>query len=104
ESKGFAKILTETKSRCFHSMRDSSISSQIVYFLKKLNDCGASSIALLWLELERDRSCSEHESIPSWIPMQNLEGLRVDGSLQKFWAPERIEQVDQQVDQLMESK
>ncbi|KAH9288755.1 hypothetical protein KI387_032872 [Taxus chinensis] len=100
ESKGFAKILTETKSRCFHSMRDSSISSQIVYFLGNLNDCGASSIALLWLELEFDESCSELESIPSWIPMQNLQGLRGNGSLQKLWAPQRI----QQVDQLMERK
>ncbi|KAH9288753.1 hypothetical protein KI387_032870 [Taxus chinensis] len=104
ESKGFAKILTETKSRCFHSMRDSSISSQIVYFLGNLNDCGVSSIALLWLELELDQPWSKLKSIPSWIPLQNLQGLRVNGSLQNLWAPERIQQVDQQVDQLIERK
>ncbi|KAH9299117.1 hypothetical protein KI387_030799, partial [Taxus chinensis] len=98
ESKGFAKILAETKSRCLHSMRDSSISSRIVYFLGNLNDHGGSSTVLLWLELvENPIDFVTHlESIPSWIPMQNLLGLRVYGSLKKLWEPERIQQVNQQ--------
>ncbi|KAH9288565.1 hypothetical protein KI387_032682 [Taxus chinensis] len=84
ESKGFQTILTETNGRCFHSIFDPSMNCKITYFVEKSNNSADTSTVLLWLEL--DLKGNELKSIPSWIPLQNLQYLRiVDGCLKKLW-------------------
>ncbi|KAH9294115.1 hypothetical protein KI387_040682 [Taxus chinensis] len=84
ESKGFQNILTETNGRCFHSIFDPSMSCKITYFVEKSNNSADTSTVLLWLEL--DLKGNKLKSIPSWIPLQNLQYLRiVDGRLKKLW-------------------
>ncbi|XP_057846568.2 disease resistance protein Roq1 [Cryptomeria japonica] len=80
---GFQKILIETSGkqlRCFNSTCDWSI--RITYFLG--NSRGYSETVLLWLELDlRDSFLT---SIPPWIPLQNLQGLKVsNGGLKRLW-------------------
>ncbi|KAH9288682.1 hypothetical protein KI387_032799, partial [Taxus chinensis] len=88
ESWGFRKILAETDHRCFHSIEDMSISSRITYFIGITNDTANASSVLLWLELDIDAgSQSKLKGIPSWIPVEKLQGLRVDGPLQGLWNP-----------------
>ncbi|KAH9288615.1 hypothetical protein KI387_032732 [Taxus chinensis] len=84
ESKGFQNILTETNGRCFHSIFDPSMNCKITYFVEKSNNSADTSTVLLWLEL--DLKGNKLKSIPSWIPLQNLQYLRiVDGRLKKLW-------------------
>ncbi|KAH9288620.1 hypothetical protein KI387_032737, partial [Taxus chinensis] len=84
ESKGFQNILTETNGRCFHSIFDPSMNCKITYFVEKSNNSADTSTVLLWLEV--DLKGNKLKSIPSWIPLQNLQYLRiVDGRLKKLW-------------------
>ncbi|KAH9288683.1 hypothetical protein KI387_032800, partial [Taxus chinensis] len=90
ESMGFRKILAETNGRCFHSIKDMSISSKITYFIGNTNDCATANTSpvLLWLELDIELGVqSKLTGIPSWIPAEKLQGLRVDGPLQELWNP-----------------
>ncbi|KAH9288821.1 hypothetical protein KI387_032938, partial [Taxus chinensis] len=85
ELKGFQNILAQTKDRCFHSIFDESLSSRITYFVGQSDDSGKASACLLWLQLELD-SCTRYPSIPSWIPLQNLQFLRICyGRLERLW-------------------
>ncbi|XP_057846636.1 disease resistance protein Roq1 isoform X2 [Cryptomeria japonica] len=81
ESKGFESILAQTKGRCFNSIFDRSMNSQITFFLGESDDCAEKSAILLWLQLDVDHK--ERKCIPSWIPLQNLETLRISGGLLK---------------------
>ncbi|GLJ38870.1 hypothetical protein SUGI_0792360 [Cryptomeria japonica] len=67
----------EQRHRCFNSINDESISDKsITYFIGNLEK----STNLQWLELNGS------ESIPSWIPLEKLEGLRIRGRLpRKLW-------------------
>ncbi|KAH9330195.1 hypothetical protein KI387_002303, partial [Taxus chinensis] len=95
--KGFQSILAETNGRCFHSIFDRSIGSYITYFLGNSDDRGQSSTSLLWLEL--DLYLVELANIPSWIPLQNLECLKIrHGHLEQLWqsysqAPLRLKEL-----------
>ncbi|KAH9289162.1 hypothetical protein KI387_033279, partial [Taxus chinensis] len=80
ESKGFEKIVAERDgTRCFHSFRDSTLGCKITFFKGNTHD-------LLWLELELDPQ-SKFTKIPSWIPLQKLQGLYVHGPLEGLWNP-----------------
>ncbi|GLJ33403.1 hypothetical protein SUGI_0672260 [Cryptomeria japonica] len=81
ESNGFENILRETSSRCLNSFFDTSINSEVTYFLGNLDQTRPS---LLWLELELD-GC-EQSSLPSWIPLQHLRSLRIfSARLNELW-------------------
>ncbi|XP_059067344.1 disease resistance protein Roq1 isoform X2 [Cryptomeria japonica] len=73
EEKGFEHILAETKARCFNSFWDSSLESNINYFVGSLNDY--SETELLWLEINRHGGALEQ--FPSWIPLRRLQYLFV---------------------------
>ncbi|GLJ33372.1 hypothetical protein SUGI_0671350 [Cryptomeria japonica] len=84
ERKGFQNILSQTKGRCFHSIYDRSVGSQITYFMGESEERGETSSSLLWLQL--DLNCRELSSIPPWIPLQNLQCLRIShGYLKRLW-------------------
>ncbi|GLJ06480.1 hypothetical protein SUGI_0040170 [Cryptomeria japonica] len=51
ESRGFRKILTKTNIRCFHSIFDKSMNSQVTFFFGQTVICGETSASLLWLEI-----------------------------------------------------
>ncbi|GLJ43802.1 hypothetical protein SUGI_0911870 [Cryptomeria japonica] len=105
KSLGFQNILAETKGRCFHSILDKSIGCQITYFLGEPED--GSDASLLWLQLEylSYLECLTFpefhmkSSIPSWIPLQKLQCLRIsNGRFQKLWqsdmqAPSHLEEL-----------
>ncbi|KAH9289011.1 hypothetical protein KI387_033128, partial [Taxus chinensis] len=80
EAKGFQNIIKESNIRCLHTMlNDSRLSpyySRITFFLGNTYDGDQTSTALLWLELDlQDKVLIT--SMPSWIPLQNLQGLRI---------------------------
>ncbi|XP_059065187.1 disease resistance protein Roq1 isoform X2 [Cryptomeria japonica] len=84
ESKGFKNILTKPDFRCLHSFMDQSMNCHIKYFLGESDNTLEPSTALLWLEL----SHSQHAitNIPAWIPLQNLQSLKIkDRSLEGLW-------------------
>ncbi|GLJ33336.1 hypothetical protein SUGI_0670680, partial [Cryptomeria japonica] len=84
ESKGFRKILEQTKGRCFHSIVDKSTGCKITYFLGEPED-GSDTTYLLWLQLEYLNRAIK-SSILSWIPLQHLQCLRIkNGCFQKLW-------------------
>ncbi|GLJ05877.1 hypothetical protein SUGI_0027090 [Cryptomeria japonica] len=87
EKKGFKNILTETKDkkiRCFNSIFDLSMKCQITYFLGNSDDRDLALTDLLWIELQVNGL--EWTSIPSWIPLENLQCLRIiGGHLQRLW-------------------
>ncbi|XP_059068378.1 disease resistance protein Roq1-like [Cryptomeria japonica] len=87
ESEGYEKILATAKGhsfRCLNSIFEMSIRSQITYFLGNRDDYSNTSVALLWFEL--DLSWHWHKSIPSWIPLQNLQCLKIKrGHLKRLW-------------------
>ncbi|GLJ33335.1 hypothetical protein SUGI_0670650 [Cryptomeria japonica] len=90
ELKGFQNILTQTKSRCFHSIVDKSMGCGITYFLGEPEN--GSDASLLWLQLEYlsccplDLNSDINSSIPSWIPLQNLQCLRIsNGCFKRLW-------------------
>ncbi|GLJ33613.1 hypothetical protein SUGI_0675770 [Cryptomeria japonica] len=87
ELKGFRNILWEINHhsfRCFHSFFDSSVGGRITFFLGNSDYCPDTSTVLLSLELYlREQQLI---SIPSWIPSQNLQRLRiVFGCLKRLW-------------------
>ncbi|KAH9290030.1 hypothetical protein KI387_034147, partial [Taxus chinensis] len=84
ESKGFQKTLALINARCFHSMRDRLMDAQITFFIGNSDYCSQASSSLLWLELMLNGN--EHTCIPSWVPLQNLQGLKVSyGWLKRLW-------------------
>ncbi|XP_057871803.2 disease resistance protein Roq1 [Cryptomeria japonica] len=84
ELKQFKNILTETTGRCLLSIFDWSFGAQITCFLGNMDNSTEAPIALIWLQL--DLTWSVQTSIPSWIPLQNLQCLRiVDGRLKRLW-------------------
>ncbi|XP_059065049.1 disease resistance protein Roq1 isoform X2 [Cryptomeria japonica] len=70
-AKGFKEILAETKGRCFHSFYDSSLQIEITYFTAETD--------LLWLETRGSLLFEKLKSIPSWIPLQKLQCLSIEG-------------------------
>ncbi|GLJ46369.1 hypothetical protein SUGI_0977370 [Cryptomeria japonica] len=80
EEKGFEHILAETKARCFNSFWDSSLESNINYFVGSLNDYGETE--LLWLEINKDGGALKQ--IPSWIPLRKLHYLFVS-EMDEIW-------------------
>ncbi|KAH9320249.1 hypothetical protein KI387_022018, partial [Taxus chinensis] len=92
EFMGFQNILSQTKGRSFYSIFDESMNSRITYFVGASGDSPETSTALLWLQLDYlDRphlplDASIHPSIPSWIPLQNLQCLRINnGYFKRLW-------------------
>ncbi|GLJ33351.1 hypothetical protein SUGI_0670920 [Cryptomeria japonica] len=84
ESMGFKTILGKTNIRCFHSIFDESMGSQVTFFLGQPDTCLETSASLLWLQLEGNSG--EQPCIPSWIPVQNLQGLKIkSGQLKTLW-------------------
>ncbi|GLJ33402.1 hypothetical protein SUGI_0671950 [Cryptomeria japonica] len=90
ELKGFHNILAQTKGRCFHSISDESMECQIIYFIREFED--SSDTPLLWLQLQYPNwpqdplNSAIKTSIPSWIPLQNLLYLRINGGcFQRLW-------------------
>ncbi|XP_059063265.1 disease resistance protein Roq1 isoform X2 [Cryptomeria japonica] len=82
EEKGFKQILAETKGRCFHSFKDSSLKRRkIVYFIGNSND--SAKFDLLWLEIHD--VADKLKDIPSWIPLQKLQYLYV-GRVEEIWS------------------
>ncbi|KAH9293941.1 hypothetical protein KI387_040864 [Taxus chinensis] len=80
-SKTFQNILMETNGRCYNSISDL---FQITYFLGNSDDFAQTSSALLWLEISMVKE--KHLSIPSWIPLQNLQCLRINGGCwERLW-------------------
>ncbi|XP_059064143.1 uncharacterized protein LOC131056284 [Cryptomeria japonica] len=94
---GFKNVLTKTNMRCFHSIFDNSIGSQVTFFLGQSDNCVETSASLLWLKLEGNST--EQSSIPSWIPLQNLHHLEIhSGQLKTLWennieAPSRLKEL-----------
>ncbi|GLJ33364.1 hypothetical protein SUGI_0671230 [Cryptomeria japonica] len=75
ESKGFKNILTIPDIRCFLSIFDKSMGSKVTFFLGQENNRFETSGSLLWLQLEGNST--EQPSMPPWIPLQNLQCLRI---------------------------
>ncbi|KAH9289012.1 hypothetical protein KI387_033129 [Taxus chinensis] len=69
---------------CFHTVLESSVGGRTTYFLGNSNCCAETSTALLSLELYLREE--QLISIPPWIPLQNLQRLRiVFGYLKRLW-------------------
>ncbi|GLJ05883.1 hypothetical protein SUGI_0027160 [Cryptomeria japonica] len=87
EEKGLKNVLTESKdkkTRCFNSVFDLSLDCRITYFLGNSDDRDLTLTDLLWIELRLNRH--EWTNIPSWIPLENLQCLRIiGGHLQRLW-------------------
>ncbi|GLJ45673.1 hypothetical protein SUGI_0961330 [Cryptomeria japonica] len=83
----FKKVLAATRGRsfrCLNSFFDNSIGSQITYFLGNRDDRVETSAALLCLEL--DMKWNSYRRIPYWIPLQNLQYLKIKrGCLTRLW-------------------
>ncbi|GLJ14045.1 hypothetical protein SUGI_0224630 [Cryptomeria japonica] len=104
EEKGFESILAGMSGhsfRCLNSIFDQYTTLQFRYFLGNVNDC-EDSTSLLWLEIDSSMlekqdeheniegefmsSMSSSHTIPSWIPLQNLQYLKIyQGSFQRLW-------------------
>ncbi|XP_059065420.1 disease resistance protein Roq1 [Cryptomeria japonica] len=84
EQVGLKTILTKTNIRCFQSIFDESMGSQVTFFLAQSNTCFETSASLLWLQLEGNST--ELSSIPSWIPLRKLQCLKIKGGrLKTLW-------------------
>ncbi|XP_059063766.1 disease resistance protein Roq1-like isoform X2 [Cryptomeria japonica] len=84
EPKGFENILIQTKRRCFHSFFDESLKSRITFLLGELDDSAAISTPLLLLQLDVEGYLSD--SIPSWIPLQNMQCCTINGGhFNRLW-------------------
>ncbi|XP_059063269.1 disease resistance protein Roq1-like [Cryptomeria japonica] len=81
EAKGLKQILAETKGRCFHSFKDSSLKSTITFFIMNSNDSAETD--LLWLEILNESSSLKE--IPSWIPLRKLQCLSVY-RMEELWS------------------
>ncbi|GLJ07135.1 hypothetical protein SUGI_0059480 [Cryptomeria japonica] len=105
ESNGLKTIFSQTKGRCFHSIFDKSLNAEVQFFLRESDDREEMSSSLLWLHLcypyvycrpyssnSSRLSCQDHlnfsvqPQIPSWIPLQNVQCLRVgNGYFKRLW-------------------
>ncbi|XP_059076036.1 disease resistance protein RUN1-like [Cryptomeria japonica] len=74
ETKSFSDILKEADGRCYRSF-NSIRNKSITYFVENSRTNSGTSPTLRWLQL------NGKDSIPSWVPLQDLEGLRVRGRL-----------------------
>ncbi|XP_059071953.1 disease resistance protein Roq1-like [Cryptomeria japonica] len=84
ESMGFKLILAKTNIRCYHSIFDKSLGSQVTFFVGQPRTWLETSASLLWLQLEGNSG--EQPCIPSWIPLQNLQRLTIKGGqLKTLW-------------------
>ncbi|GLJ33699.1 hypothetical protein SUGI_0677400 [Cryptomeria japonica] len=84
DSKDFETILANTNFRCFYSIFQKSLGSEVTFFLSPPNNCFEKSASLLWLQL--NRNSTEQPSIPPWIPLQNLQYLKIKhGHFRKLW-------------------
>ncbi|XP_059063905.1 uncharacterized protein LOC131856308 [Cryptomeria japonica] len=81
EAVGFKQIIEERKCRCFHSFLDSSLETDITYFIGSTND--SAETELLWLEFGDEEGILN--SIPSWIPLQKLRYLAVS-NVEELWS------------------
>ncbi|XP_057817716.1 disease resistance protein Roq1-like [Cryptomeria japonica] len=81
EAKGFKQILEQTKCRCFHSFKDSTLETEISYLIGSSDD--SSETELLWLELGNKEGILK--SIPTWIPLQKLRYLSVS-NIEELWS------------------
>ncbi|GLJ34569.1 hypothetical protein SUGI_0695320 [Cryptomeria japonica] len=113
ESKGFEDIFAQTKGRCFHSIFDKSLNFEVQFFLGESDDNAEMSSCLLWLHLlypyysnlnhlryPHQLSFSVQPKIPSWIPLQNMQCLRIsNGCFKRLWeqdeeAPTEMKQLE----------
>ncbi|XP_057813971.2 uncharacterized protein LOC131027886 [Cryptomeria japonica] len=102
ESMGFENILAQTTGRCFHSFFDKSLNFEIKFFLGESDDDIEPSTSLLLLHIWYPYAyCGLHPSnlwrqhqlnfgvqprIPSWIPLENLQCIRIsNGYLKYLW-------------------
>ncbi|XP_057846334.2 disease resistance protein Roq1-like [Cryptomeria japonica] len=86
ESMGLKNILTKTNVRCFHSFFDKSLNLQVTFLLGQSNICGETSASLLWLQLMDTFIAEPLKSIPSWIPHQSLQYLKIiHGPFETLW-------------------
>ncbi|KAH9288926.1 hypothetical protein KI387_033043 [Taxus chinensis] len=84
ELEGFQAILSKSNWRCFGSVKDRSMDAKITYFIGNSDDWDHAFTSLLWLELYFIDH--KHTSIPSWIPLQNLQHLTIaQGHLERLW-------------------
>ncbi|GLJ57083.1 hypothetical protein SUGI_1293690 [Cryptomeria japonica] len=84
ELMGHETILAKTNVRCFQSIFDESMGSQVTFFLAQSDSCVETSAFLLWLQLEGNSS--ELPSIPSWIPLRKLQCLKIKGGrFNRLW-------------------
>ncbi|GLJ33346.1 hypothetical protein SUGI_0670840 [Cryptomeria japonica] len=84
ESMGFKNILAKTDIRCFYSFFDESMGSLVKFLLGQPDTCFQTSGSLLWLHFE----CisKEQRRFPTWIPLQNLQYLKINCSgLKTLW-------------------
>ncbi|XP_059077352.1 disease resistance protein Roq1 [Cryptomeria japonica] len=79
ELMSFRNILNKTNVRCFHSIFDKSMNYQVTFFLGQSDICVETSASLLWLQLEGNSTTQPMKSIPSWIPLQSLQCLKIKG-------------------------
>ncbi|GLJ33300.1 hypothetical protein SUGI_0670000 [Cryptomeria japonica] len=96
-SKPFQNIFMELNGRCFNCISDS---FQMTYFFGNSDDSVQTSSTLLSLELSMFKD--KHLTIPSWLPLQNLQYLRIKGGcLERLWqsdsqAPSQLKELQLQ--------
>lgn len=92
----FENIVAQTKGRCFHSYFDKSLNSQVKFFLGESADSVEMSSCLLLLHIwypylysgpnSSNLNLSVQPGIPSWIPLQNMQFLRIsNGYFKRLW-------------------
>ncbi|GLJ33670.1 hypothetical protein SUGI_0676700 [Cryptomeria japonica] len=89
---GLQTILSKTKIRCLYRM--SFGSSHATLFLGQSDSCVDTSASLLWLEVKGDGyvhpEITEQSKILSYVPLQNLQYLKISGGLFKtLWENRR---------------
>ncbi|GLJ33674.1 hypothetical protein SUGI_0676750 [Cryptomeria japonica] len=89
---GLEIILSKTKIRCLYRM--SFGSSHATLFLGQSDSCVDTSASLLWLEVKGDGyvhpEITEQSKILSYVPLQNLQYLKISGGLFKtLWENRR---------------
>ncbi|XP_057817417.2 disease resistance protein Roq1 [Cryptomeria japonica] len=100
ELRSFKNILTEINVRCFHSIFDEAMNSRVTFFLGQSDNRAGTSARLLWLELEGNSTKQSMKSIPSWIPLQSLQCLKIKGGrFTTLWknriqAPSQLKSLD----------
>ncbi|GLJ24393.1 hypothetical protein SUGI_0465870 [Cryptomeria japonica] len=76
---GLKTILAKINARCFHSIHDNSLGCRVTFFLGQSDSCVEMSASLLWLKLDGPSfgAIESQASFPSWIPLQNLQCLKI---------------------------